>query len=191
MDRVLAILSSVASIAVPAACIQSPPPVGIEQQAPLHTGGPFPALDGVEWIRAPAVDAAAGLDAPVELSGRVRLVEFGRTGCAGCRKMAPELERLAERYGPRGLELVHLLDGRADDPAAAASAAAELPGALGRDPDGRFFDRMQVAATPTFAVLTPDATIVFWQATTRPELLDEWLAEAFARATTGRGPESR
>lgn len=77
---------------------------GVPTQAPV--GDPPPAIRGVgKWYHVPKGAGWADKDAVRfdRLEGRVAIIEFGTSWCAGCRRIAPTLDSLHEKSAKKGL----------------------------------------------------------------------------------------
>jgi hypothetical protein len=99
--------------------------------------------------------AASGLTADVFV--------FVRTDCPVSNRYAPELRRLAEEFGPRGVRFV-LVYPNPDATAEAIRAHLQEYGlqmtAL-RDPEHRLVERTEVTITPEAVVFTPAGELVY------------------------------
>jgi len=119
-----------------------------------------------------------GSGAMSHVEGQVTIVEFGTTTCVGCLKLAPELDALVASYPAGSVRLVHVLDGRVDSEEEAA--AHPFVHRAVRDPDGALFKTLGVTAYPSVFVVDRKGLIVWWQATTRAELVEEWVTDTLA-----------
>jgi thiol-disulfide isomerase/thioredoxin len=160
------------------ACASSTAPVKSDQPIlnPSSTlvGRPMPDLASLRPLNVPAVPP---------LPGRVTVVEFGSSGCAGCKKLAPGIEKLRASRPDGAVQIVRVLDGRLDtEETARALAASETGTALVLDPDGSVFRAAGVTASPTVFVVGSDGRVAWCQPTTRIELIDEWVTDAVARS---------
>ncbi len=63
-------------------------------------GGPLPKLDATDWINAPEPLSWEAL------RGKVVLVDFWGVWCGPCVKKLPEVQKFAEKYGPRGVVVI-------------------------------------------------------------------------------------
>jgi peroxiredoxin len=87
-----------------------------------------------------------------ELRGRVVLLDFFASSCASCRLLAPELARLHERLGKRGLTVVGITSD-AEGPARELVRRWNIPFAVGSDPERRNEASYSVSAIPALYVI--------------------------------------
>jgi thiol-disulfide isomerase/thioredoxin len=141
-------------------------------------GQPMPSLAGTEQVN-PAQPAGAP---PVV--GRVTVVELGATDCPVCVRVAPELDALAERYPAGRVAVVRVVDGRAErvEDVRRHAKEAQVPSPVLYDATGRLFDACEVSRYPSVFVLDPAGRVVWWQATARVELVEEWVTDTVYRA---------
>ncbi|MGH7483165.1 MAG: TlpA family protein disulfide reductase [Longimicrobiales bacterium] len=121
-------------------------PVDVGDEIPSYTA---PMLSG-ERI---------GLDS---FRGRVVLLNVWATWCAPCRFEMPALQRLHERLGPRGLEVVAVSVDQAAGNRALVERfveAHELTFTVLLDPEGRVRRRFAVAGLPTTFVIDRTGTV--------------------------------
>ena len=163
-----------------AACSAPRPGLEFELPAAAPIGQRFAGLETGQWVERPGLE-------PNYLSGKTLLLQFGTSQCGGCQAMNTHLESFDHRYQEQPFCIVRILDGAIDDASSARVLQAEsnLSGPCLIDTDRTLFHRYEITATPTFALLDPDGTILWWQATTRPELVEEWIEEGLARAKGG------
>lgn len=110
MTRTFAILAAVAVLLTPGARAETP-----AAAYPGMVGTKAAALAGAAWL-------APG-EKPVELKGKVHLIDFWFRTCPPCLAAIPELKKLHSEFAPRGLVLV---GASTDDPEAARAAVKEL-----------------------------------------------------------------
>ena len=128
----------------------------------LDAGRPAPELAVDTWVLAPggrAHDLAA-------LRGRHVLLEFWSLACPHCRDEVPEIQRLHETYGPRGLVVVtvHVPLGNARvSPADVARYAKEagITFAIGFDADGDTTVDYDYGYLPHAVLVTPDGRVAW------------------------------
>lgn len=122
-----------------------------------------------------------------DLQGKTLLVQFAAPGCRGCAKMNPRVEEWSETFRPRGLEVVRVIDGRhySEEQVKQYVDDEALGSAILLDTEGRLFESLAVAATPTFLLASRSSRIYWSQATARPEVVLEWIEEALARDQGG------
>lgn len=91
------------------------PPLALLAAALLCLAGPAAAVDASAGPAAPGAaripdfqlpDLEGKPHAPAEWKGKVVLLDFWATWCAGCRQTIPALARLQEKYGPQGLAVI-------------------------------------------------------------------------------------
>jgi thiol-disulfide isomerase/thioredoxin len=121
-------------------------------------GQPAPEISVKEWIKGPPATLA-------DLRGQVVLLEFWATWCKPCEQMFPKLKRLAEEYGPRGLNVIaltrHYLAYRGTPEAQAEELALmrkmaddhTLTFRVGASEDEQTQDLYGAAGVPTMAVI--------------------------------------
>ena len=131
------------------------------------------------------VPVDAGSKAPMFAEpGKVVLLNFWATWCVPCRKEMPALERVAERYRMRGLEVIGV---SADDKAADAREYADALGISFRivhDATDSIQRAYQVSGLPTTFVIDKDGRIVSktlgakaWDDSTHTKEFDKLLSQ--------------
>ncbi len=98
---------------------------------PPNTTYPMPPLKGASvselgWVLPETDDGSLGRARIGDYEGRVLVLDFYATWCAPCRESVPLLVKLQGRYGERGLAVVGLNVGGADDRVKVAEFAKEL-----------------------------------------------------------------
>lgn len=136
-------LAVVAALVVSTACGGSDQP---SRFAPIAIGAPVP--DYSVRTLSGAMENVGGPFNPVTL------VNVWATWCTPCEREFPELQRLHEEYGPRGLRVLAVSIDRAPDAAVAAFVDERLATfAIGRDPEGRVQTSFMTIGVPeTFLV---------------------------------------
>jgi cytochrome c biogenesis protein CcmG/thiol:disulfide interchange protein DsbE len=130
----------------------------------------------------PRIDTAGELSSS-DLSGRVYVVNFWASWCVPCREETPVLEDFYQRWRPRGVELVGILNN--DEVDAARQFRSEFGGTwpLVDDPDGRAAIDHGVFGVPeTFVIDERGVVMAKLVGAVAPGTLDEILA---ALATGG------
>lgn len=95
-----------------------------ESPPSLPVGGPAPGLPGAgAWLNGPPLTAQ-------DLRGKAVLIDFWTWDCANCLRSVPIIERLHQRYGPRGLIVigVHTPEFAHERPLAGVQAAVRRLG---------------------------------------------------------------
>ncbi|MHB2016709.1 MAG: redoxin domain-containing protein [Candidatus Xenobia bacterium] len=82
-------------------------------------GQPAPEFDGLTWLDVPPLTMAA-------LRGKVVLIRFWMCGCKLCTPTMPALQKLADRYGAQGLQVIGIHHPKAGVPSDAASVRATV-----------------------------------------------------------------
>lgn len=124
---VLRYLTSAAAVAFAVACGGDDTS---SRFAPMDIGAPVPEYS----VRTLADDVASVGGS----SNPVTLVNVWATWCAPCEREFPELQRLHEEYGQRGLRVLAVSIDRAPDATVEAFAAERMATFdIGRDPEGR------------------------------------------------------
>lgn len=126
--------------------------------APAVERGSAPALTAKDIDKKPFALDVAWTQGPV-------VVTFWATWCKPCRKELPELQKLVERYGDRGLQVVAV---SGDGPVDQAKVRPYIRSSgfdfvVIPDPDGAWRRRFQVEVFPTSFVIDADGTIVHRQ----------------------------
>ena len=114
----------------PAAAATVPPSPGGRDVV----GQKMPRLDFERWVKA-EVD-----EAPGRAAGRATLYRWWTDGCPHCEKTLPAVERLRQKYGPRGLRVVAVYHSKpprdvSDKDILAAATAMGYGGAVALDQD--------------------------------------------------------
>jgi thiol-disulfide isomerase/thioredoxin len=170
--------------------------------APMTNATPPPARSGTPRLLRPFADQA---QAPVlqlpslrggdtglaDHTGKVVLVHFWATWCPPCIQEVPSLQRLYERSGPHGLEILAVDVGESGDRAREFlnDKAVDFPVLI--DGDGATMRRWGVRAFPTTLVLDRAHRIRYavfgafdWDTEEATEVLRPLLAEPTAQAAT-------
>jgi peroxiredoxin len=139
-----------------------------ERIGPAATGDPAPAfaLDAMDRSRVRLRDRR----------GRVVALAFFATWCAPCVTELPALERLADRYRDRGLDvfLVDVAETRKDVDGLLRARPVRLPILL--DADGAVSARYGVESLPTLVVVDRDGIV---RAREVGAASERWLARRF------------
>lgn len=137
---------------------------GTSDADPLYgsfQGGPPPALgtDG-RWLTPGVAPTLEGM------RGQVVFLMFAFQTCPSCAQMTPYLKQWQEMYGPQGLSVVYVNNGRMASEAAATAAIREqgLRFAYLHDPEGSSLAAFRIRSFPT-AYLLDRAGKVVWEGT--------------------------
>lgn len=132
-----------------AACVAA----GDDRFAPIEVGAPVPAY---------ATRTLQGDTVHVGGAGPVTLVNVWATWCTPCEREFPELQRLHERYAPRGLRVLAVSIDQGSD-AAVERFVAERGAtfAIGRDPAGWIQQRFMTIGVPETFLVGADGTLLW------------------------------
>ena len=132
---------------------------GLAAQAQSFLGKAPPELVGTkdQWINAPDGVQLA------KLKGKVVWVEFGFLRCLPCKKMMPILDRWHADLASKGLVIVDVDDGAADDLDEVQKASKEhgTKYAVLWDKDSRNFLKFGVEASPRAFLVGADGNVVW------------------------------
>ena len=145
--------------------------------APVVVGGPAPEYEAKTIDGAPASLAA--------LRGKPVLLNVWATWCGPCEKEMPDLQRLHERAGPRGLVIVGVSIDQPGDADAARDFARErgVTFPLWHDPDDRVSSTFRLLGVPTTFLIAPDGTLL-WRHTGPVRADDPELARLIEQAVS-------
>lgn len=154
-------------------------------------GVPAPVVVGKE---APAYEAKTIDGAPASLAalrGRPVLLNVWATWCGPCEKEMPDLQRLHERAGPRGLVIVGVSIDQPGEAQAVRDFAREkgVTFPIWHDPEDRFSSTFRVIGVPTTFLIAPDGTLL-WRHTGPVRADDPQLAALIDKAVAGARPAS-
>lgn len=157
----------------------------IYMPATLLIGKNLPTLAEGKWFNS---DGATSTDA---YRGKVVVMQFGFTACASCAKFEPRIKEVLDKYPDEEVVMVCVMDGRMDSEEDVRRYIREknVKGPVVLDTDGRIFDRLEIISSPSVFVANGTGKILWWQATVREALVDEWILEALAqneKLETGR-----
>ena len=109
------------------------------------------SLDGVAWTMAPRP------------GDRAVVFEFLGTECPIAGRVQPELERLAQELGPRGVRFVAVYPNPGETASGIRNHRAEAGQTVeaGLDPGQRLADRFGVTVTPEVVVLASDGRLIY------------------------------
>ena len=164
---------------------------------PLATGQPAPAY-AVRTLSGDTVHVGAGRGgsgtAPAAAAeGGPVLLNVWATWCIPCQREFPELQRLHEQYGGRGLRVLAVsVDRGGDDKVATFARDHGATFAIGHDPDGTVQDRYQTMGVPESFLIAADGTLL-WRRVGELPASDSGLAaaveQALRRPAAGGGPQ--
>ena len=151
-----------------------------ERFQPLATGQPAPAY-AVRTLSGDTVHvgaAALGAAGPT-------LLNVWATWCIPCQREFPELQRLHERYGARGLRVLAVsVDRGGDDKVAAFVRDHGATFTIGHDPDAQVQERYQTMGVPESFLIAADGTLL-WRRVGELPASDPTLAAAVEQALPG------
>ena len=146
-----------------------------ERFRPLAVGQPAPQY---------AARTLGGDSARVAPGQPVTLVNVWATWCGPCKQEFPELQRLHETYGPRGLRLLAVsVDRGGDESVAEFVATQRATFTIARDPEGRVQDVFQSIGVPETYLVGADGTLL-WRRVGELHPNDTQLTAALERALT-------
>jgi hypothetical protein len=150
MRFALALACSLAGLLV-TGCQPGPSGDVPEAEAPPGTVWEIATLEGAPWVITPQ---------PGE---RAVVFEFLGTECPIAGRVQPELERLAQEFGPRGIRFVAVYPNVGETASGIRKHRAEAGQTVeaGLDPHHRLTDRLGVTVTPEVVVLTSDGRWVY------------------------------
>ena len=99
------------------------------------------------------------VDLGVPGDGRVTMLEFWSTGCPICIEAMPQLERLAEEYGSRGLDYYAVNVGEEPELVAAFAEARGVKAEVLIDTEGDAGDAYDVRPIPLIVLIGPDGVV--------------------------------
>ncbi len=148
------------------------------------------------FAEAPPLAVGTWLTATPDCQGKFVLIEFWRTWCGACKRTAPLLNRLHEKYA--GELVVIGITGESADKVRSAyhgpelkyPLAIDLPGENARDKEqGRYEANFGVWGWPHVIIIEPEAQAVVWEGF--PGLAGYELTEAKIEKILAIGRESR
>ena len=148
------------------------------------------------FAEAPPLEVGTWLTPKPDCQGKFVLIEFWRTWCGACKRTAPLLNRLHEKYA--GELVVIGITGEAEDkvrngyhgPELKYALALDQPGANPRDKEqGKYEANFGVWGWPHVIILEPEAHAVVWEVF--PGLAGYELTEAKIEKILAIGRESR
>jgi thiol-disulfide isomerase/thioredoxin len=74
---------------------------GLSKIGGIGPGEPAPAIEALGWINGEP-------PSPADRAGRIVVVDAWASWCVPCRRLAPELVRIHEKYAPRGVVFIGL-----------------------------------------------------------------------------------
>ena len=159
------------------ACVRSQRALRIYMPATLLIGQGVPTLAEGKWFHS---DGATSTDF---YRGRVVVLQFGFTACASCAEFAPRFKGVIDKYTNRDVVVIHVMDGRLDDEKSIRRYIKdrEVKGPVVLDVNGEIFERLKITSSPSVFVVNGAGRILWWQATVREALVDEWILEAIAQ----------
>lgn len=175
MTRVVSALA-VSAVLVLASCGEGvPKPVVVGNEAPEYAAK---TIDG----------APASLES---LRGKPVLLNVWATWCGPCEKEMPDLQRLHERAGPRGLVIVGVSIDQPSEAEAVRAFARErgVTFALWHDPDDRVSSTFRLMGVPATFLIAPDGTLL-WRHTGPVQADDPELARLIDQALASAPPAS-
>jgi thiol-disulfide isomerase/thioredoxin len=115
--------------------------------------------------------------------GKVVVLQFGFTACASCAKFEPRIMGVLDKYADQDVVMICVMDGRMDDEEAVRRYIEDhhVQGPVVLDREGKLFDRLEITSSPSVFVVSGAGKILWWQATVREALVDEWILEALAQ----------
>ena len=159
------------------ACMRSQKPLRIYMPATLLIGENVPTLAEGQWFH------SDGVTSTDSYRGKVVVLQFGFTACASCAEFAPRFNAVLDKYADHDVVVIHVMDGRLDDEKSIRRYIKdrEVKGPVVLDVNGEIFERLQITASPSVFVVNGAGKILWWQATVREALVDEWILEALAQ----------
>ncbi len=159
------------------ACTHSQRSLQIYMPATLLIGENVPTLAEGKWFHS---DGVTSTDA---YRGKVLVLQFGFTACASCAEFEPRFNSVLDKYTDRGVVVIHVMDGRLDDEKSVRRYIKdrEVKGPVVLDVNGKIFERLKITSSPSVFVVNGAGRILWWQATVREALVDEWILEAIAQ----------
>jgi len=150
--------------------------------ATLLIGKDVPTLAEGKWFN------SDGATSTYAYRGKVVVLQFGFTACASCAEFEPRFKRVLDQYADRGVVLIHVMDGRLDDEKTIRRYIEDhqVKGPVVLDADGGIFERLKITSSPSVFVVNGAGRILWWQATVREALVDEWILEALAQNRKAR-----
>lgn len=140
---------------------------------PSLIGKPLPVWDisGDFWVNSPKPINTA------DLKGTVTLIEFFRIGCPHCEEAAPFMEKVYEKYKPKGLKMLAIQSPSVGDPKESDWAAVKstvkqwgLTYPVGFDEGGKIFrEQYKLSTFPTMIVIDKAGVIRYLKAGHTPE----------------------
>jgi thiol-disulfide isomerase/thioredoxin len=118
----------------------------------------LPRLDARHWLNSPPLSLAS-------LRGQPVLIEFWTFGCSNCRNALPWLERIHERYSPKGLTIIAVHtpefdEERGHDAVAQAVARLGIRYPVLVDDEYAYWRALGNQYWPAFYLIDPEGRIV-------------------------------
>ncbi len=164
------------------ACMRSQRQLQIYMPATLLIGKDVPTLAEGKWFN------SDGATSTYAYRGKVVVLQFGFTACTSCAEFEPRFKGVLDQYADRGVVLIHVMDGRLDDEKTIRRYIEDhqVKGPVVLDADGGIFERLKITSSPSVFVVNGAGRILWWQATVREALVDEWILEALAQNRKAR-----